>query len=66
MLATGRSRKNSMARKREQFIDHELGLAALGLNPLDWPRKNIGLRLIVDAVADANGGTAIDWAHLRR
>src|SRR5260370_5081461 len=41
----------------EQFIDHELGLAALYLNPLKRSREYIGLRLVVDAVADADGGT---------
>src|SRR5882724_12712453 len=42
--------------KREQLIDHELGLAALHLNPLDRPRKYIGLRMVVNAVADADRG----------
>src|SRR4051812_20978236 len=42
--------------KRAQFIDHELGLTALHLNPLDRPREYVLLCLIVDAVADADRG----------
>jgi len=34
----------------EQFIDHELGLAALYLNPLDRPCEQVRLGLIVNAV----------------
>src|SRR5260370_17721413 len=42
--------------KREEFIDHEFGLAALDLNTLDRPCEYVGLDLIVDAVADADSG----------
>src|SRR5258708_3917787 len=43
--------------KSEQFIDHELSLAALHLNPLYWTCEYVGLHLVVDAVADADRGT---------
>ena len=33
---------SSLARKAKQFIDHELGLAALYLNPLQRPRQYVG------------------------
>src|SRR5882724_6095947 len=42
--------------KSEQFIDHELGFTTLHLNWLDRPCEYIGLRLVVDAVADADRG----------
>src|SRR5712672_1146851 len=44
------------AAQPEQFIDYELGVAALHLDPLHRPREDIGLRCLVDAVADADGG----------
>jgi hypothetical protein len=38
----------------KQLIDHELGLAALDLNPLQRSRQELGPRLVIDAVADAD------------
>src|SRR5258708_19507801 len=40
--------------KSEQFIDHELSLAALHLNPLYWTCEYVGLHLVVDPVADSD------------
>ena len=42
--------------QRNQLIDHELGLAALDLSPLDRPCEQVRLGLIVNAVADADRG----------